>query len=54
MHVSSANNLGLTLVALAISFTYSVNKIGPSTDPCGTPLVITLREDFSPLTQVYC
>ena len=41
MDVSSANNLGLTLIVFAIMFTYSANKIEPSSDPCWM-----LKEEF--------
>ena len=43
IHILSANDLGLVLIFDAISFTYDVNKIGASTDPCGAPLVLMLR-----------
>ena len=38
MLVSSANNTDLSkLDTLAISFTYSLKRLGPKIDPCGTP-----------------
>ena len=44
---SSANNLKLKYFdELGKSFMYKRNKVGPNTDPCGTPHVIDLCVDF--------
>ena len=50
MFVSSANSLGCNLVAFAMSFTYNVKRMGPRTDPCGTPVFIISRLELHPLT----
>jgi hypothetical protein len=34
--------------------TGQTNNIGPSTDPCGIPLVTSLHSDFSPFTITLC
>ena len=40
MFVSSAKSLGLaSFMAFAMSFTNIVKRIGPRTEPCGTPVV---------------
>ena len=51
--VSSAKRRGSKLVAVFISFTKSVKRIGPRTDPCGTPFAISFDWDFIPLKTVY-
>ena len=43
--VSSANFNMLPVTPSSKSFMYTNNKIGPSTDPCGTPL----NTDFQPV-----
>jgi hypothetical protein len=35
------------LVTSGMSLMYKTNNIGPSTDPCGIPLVTSLHSDFS-------
>jgi len=46
-HVSSANSLGKLSVALSRSFKHIVKNSGPSVDPCGTSLVISVKEDLT-------
>ena len=36
------------------SFMYTKNKIGPSTDPCGTPLKTDFQLEASPSTTTLC
>ena len=50
--VSSANFNMLPVTPSSKSFMYTKNKIGPSTDPCGTPLKTDFQLETSPST--YC
>ena len=45
MSVYSGNDLGFRFKALAMSLTQRVNKGGPRTDPCRTPLVTVPLDD---------
>ena len=33
---------------------YSRNRVGPSTDPCGTPEITTHEEEHTPLITKLC
>ena len=46
--VSSANSLTCELIFSGRSFMYNKNKIGPRTEPWGTPDVTGISDDFSP------
>ena len=41
-------------MSFCMSLMYSMNKSGPSREPCGTPAVIVLTSDFTPSTTVTC
>ena len=43
--VSSAN-FKIELVMLSISLIYIKKRVGPRTDPCGTPLVNSLQSEY--------
>ena len=43
--ISSANILHDEFIPSGRSLMYIKNKIGPSTDPCGTPDIIFLHSD---------
>ena len=52
--VSSANKIGLKIEdILGRSFIYNTNKIGPNTDPCGTPHLIFFKLDLISLLNTY-
>ena len=47
--VSSANKIGVEhFTELGKSLIYSRNNKGPSTDPCGTPILTVLHTDLVP------
>ena len=50
--VSSANIFILQLTISGMSFTYIRNRIGPNTDPCGTPLITSTHSEYSPRTII--
>ena len=52
--VSSANFNMLHVTPSSKSFMYTKNKIGPSTDPCGTPLKTDFQLETSPSTTTLC
>ena len=52
--VSSANNIENKFVALGRSLISKRNKMGPSTDPWGTPHVSSLMVELALLTNMYC
>jgi hypothetical protein len=45
MHVSSANKTGIAFLFMTNgnSFMYKRNSVGPNTEPCGTPCLITAQ-----------
>src|ERR1043165_8406094 len=51
---SSANFHILFLISSSMSFMYILNKIGRSTDPCGTPLTMSCQSDSSPFRTPLC
>ena len=52
--VSSANIYKKEVVMLGSSFMNMVNKVGPRTEPCGTPLLTSWMEDEVPLMTTHC
>ena len=52
--VSSANSKMLLVTPSSRSLMYIKNKIGPSTDPCGTPLKTGFQFETSPSTTTLC
>ena len=52
--MSSANDRRFNSAELEMSLIKIRNKIGPIVEPCGTPQVISLRDDMCSLTWVYC
>ena len=52
--VSSANSLTCEVIFSGRSFMYSRNKIGPRTEPWGTPDVTGISDDFSPSRATHC
>ena len=52
--VSSANFNTLLVMSSSKSLIYIKNKIGPSTDPCGTPLKTDFQFETSPSTTTLC
>ena len=52
--VSSANFNILLVTPSSRSLMYIKNKIGPSTDPCGTPLKTGFQFETSPSTTTLC
>ena len=52
--VSSANFNTLLVMSSSKSLIYIKNKIGPSTDPCGTPLKTAFQFETSPSTTTLC
>ena len=44
--VSSAKMLHMEVIPSGNSFIYIKTKIGPNTDPCGTPEFIFLNQNF--------
>ena len=54
MFVSSANNMIETNLPQYWIFIYKRNSKGPNTNPCGTPLVIVISSDLTPLYFTNC
>jgi len=54
MRQSSANSLTLLLILLVKLLIYSKNRVGPSTDPCGTPEVSAHKEEDTLLITTFC
>ena len=52
--MSSANNLTLDLTFEGSSFIYARKRMGPNTDPWGTPDVTGIDDDLDPLTTTLC
>ena len=52
--LSSANNLGVESSSSAMLFMYTQNKIGPRTEPRGTPDVTCPVLDFEQSMMTYC
>ena len=52
--VSSANFNTLLVISSSKSLIYIKNKIGPNTDPCGTPLKNDFHFETSPSTATLC
>ena len=50
---SAKNRENITSETFARSFIYNRNSKGPKMDPCGTPYVIVLCEDFMSLYMTY-
>ena len=52
--VSSANSFVMLVKSLVKSLMYITNSSGPSTVPCGMPLITFSREDGFPSTATLC
>ena len=52
--VSSANIFTLLFTARGISLMYMTKSVGPSTLPCGIPLVTGAGDDAFPFTRTHC
>ena len=52
--VSSAKSLTLDLTCSGMSFMYAMKRIGPRTEPCGTPEQIEILSEFIPLITTAC
>ena len=53
--VSLANRIGIVCLQIfANSLMYKSNKRGPTRDPCCTPHLVVLHDDFTPFKVTYC
>ena len=52
--MSSAKSLTLDLTCSGRSFMYARKRIGPRTEPCGTPEEIEILSEFIPLITAAC
>ena len=52
--VSSANSLTLDLTCSGRSFMYARKRIGPRTEPCGTPEETEMLSELIPLITTAC
>ena len=52
--VLSANSEALDERLIPISFIYIKNKIGPRTEPCGTPALIVCQVEDLPFITTLC
>ena len=52
--VSSAKNLTLDLTCSGRSFMYARKRIGPRTEPCGTPEETGIFSELNPLFTMAC
>lgn len=51
--MSINNIICIYLYVNIITHLYSVNKIGPKTEPCETPIVQSMCEDLVPLAHTH-
>ena len=54
MAVSSAKSLSLDLTCSGRLLIYARNKMGPSSEPCGTPEEAELRPEWIPFVATDC
>ena len=51
---SAYMNVSPDVIDKGRSFVNNVNKVGPATEPCGTPQLTCVFEDFLPFITVNC